>query len=191
MATPIHRRAEENLAFIRDTLERSATFTAVPGRGGVIMGIIGFGGAWLAGQQPGPAQWLWVWVATAVAGFVVAAASIVVKARTARVPLLAGPGRKFAFALAPSLGAAVLLTVALAAAGQHALLPGLWLLLYGTAVTASGAFSIRALAPMGAAYLVLGALALAAPAYGDLCLAVGFGALNVGVGTWIWRRHGG
>jgi hypothetical protein len=191
MASPIHQRAAENIAFIRDTLERSGTFTAVPGRGGVVMGLIGFAGAWLAARQPGPAEWLTVWVMTGAAGFAVAAASIARKARAARVPLLAGPGRKFAFALAPSLGAAALLSVALARAGQHDLLPGLWLLLYGTAVTASGAFSIRALAVMGEIYLGLGTAALVAPAWGDLFLALGFGALNVGFGIWIWRRHGG
>lgn len=189
--SPIHHRAAENIAFIRNALERSGTFTAVPGRGGVVMGLVGLGGAWLASRQPAPAQWLSVWIATGAAGFVIAAATIARKARAARMPLLAGPGRKFAFALAPSLGSAGLLTIALAQRGQHAVLPAVWLLLYGTAVLASGAFSIRALALMGGIYLGLGGAALLAPGYGDVWLGIGFGVLNIGFGIWIWRRHGG
>jgi len=188
---PLHHRAAENLAFIRSTLERSGQFTAVPGRGGVIMGLVALAGAWLAHRQSDTASWLMVWIATACIGFSVALVSIVWKARAARVPLLAGPGRKFAFALAPSLVVAVLLTLPLAASGQSELLPALWLLLYGTAVTASGAFSIPAVGVMGIAYLALGAAALSTPHWGDFYLAAGFGGLDIGFGIWIWRRHGG
>lgn len=193
MATPkpIHDRAAENLAFIRATLERSGTFTAVPGRGGVLMGITGLAGAWLASRQPAPLPWLATWVATGFVGFTIAVASIVLRSRAANLPLLAGPGRKFAFALAPTLVVAVLLTVRLAGAGSYELLPPVWLLLYGTAITASGAFSIRPLGAMGAAYLAIGTVALFTPGYGDVFLAAGFGGLNIGFGIWIWRHHGG
>ena len=188
--SPIHERAAENIAFIRSTLERSGTFTAVPGRGGVVMGLIGFAGAWIASRQPGSLEWLVTWLVAGAAGFATAVVSIVLKARAARVPLLAGPGRKFAFALAPSLVTAGLLTVTLAGAGMYSLLPPLWLLMYGTAILASGAFSIRSLALMGSAFIALGAGALLAPGLGDLFLAVGFGGLNLGFGLWIWRNHG-
>src|ERR671911_14241 len=33
--------AADSLAFIRATMARSAAFTAVPGRGGIVMGIVG------------------------------------------------------------------------------------------------------------------------------------------------------
>jgi hypothetical protein len=155
------------------------------------MGLVACAGAWLAHRQNDAATWLTIWIATACIGFMVAVVSIVLKARRARVPLLAGPGRKFAFALAPSLVAAVLLTVALAASGQSELLPALWLLLYGTAVTASGAFSIPAVGVMGILYVTLGAAALFTPQWGDFYLAAGFGGLHIGFGIWIWRRHGG
>jgi len=189
-ATRIEERAAENLAFIRATLERSGRFTAVPGRSGVVMGAVGAAGAWLAHVQTDPMSWLRVWVATAVAGFVVAVAAIVLKAKRAGMPVLAGPGRKFAFALAPALCAASLLTIPLASSGRMGLLPALWLLLYGTAVTASGAFAIPEVGVMGLAYLSLGLGSLVLPGLGDVWMGAGFGGLPAGFGLWIWRRYG-
>ena len=39
--TAMHERAAESIEFIRETMVRSASFTAVPGQGGVAMGAIG------------------------------------------------------------------------------------------------------------------------------------------------------
>lgn len=187
----IEDRAAENLAFIRATLERSGRFTAVPGRGGVVMALVAVAGAWLASRQTDAAGWLTVWVVTAVVGFVVAVASIIARSVRAGMPVMAGPGRKFTFALAPAIVAAALLTIPLASNGQMELLPPLWLLLYGTAVTASGAFTVPEVGLLGVSYLVVGAAALFFPGHGDLFMAIGFGGLQGGFGVWIWRRYGG
>jgi hypothetical protein len=85
---------------------------------------------------------------------------------------------------------AVLLTIPLASNGQMELLPPLWLLLYGTAVTASGTFTIPEVGLYGVAYLFLGTAALFVPGYGDFFMAAGFGGLQAGFGLWIWRRYG-
>lgn len=186
----IEERAAENLAFIRETLERSGRFTAVPGRTGVLLGAIAGTGAWLAHGQPDAASWLRVWIGTGVAGFLVTVAAIVAKSMRANMPVLAGPGRKFVFALAPSLVVACLLTIPLASNGQTELLPPLWLLLYGTAVVASGSFAIPEVGILGVGYLLLGTAALFLPGYGDQFMAAGFGGLQAGFGVWIWRRYG-
>ena len=49
--TALHGRAAADLRFIRETMERSAAFTAVPGKGGVVMGVIGCAGAAVASSQ--------------------------------------------------------------------------------------------------------------------------------------------
>jgi len=66
------------------------------------------------------------------------------------------------------------------------------MLLYGTAVVAAGAFSVRIVPVMGAAFITVGAIALFAPvSWGTALMMVGFGALHIVFGIVIARRHGG
>lgn len=188
----MHERAMDDLRLIRRTMERAGSFTALPGWGGVAIGVAALPAALVAAQQSTPDRWLVVWLATALVAALIAASTLVVKARGARVPLVTGPGRTFLLSFLPPVGAAVALTAALQAHGAHALLPGLWLLSYGAAVITAGRFSVRALPLMGIGFMALGVAALVTPtAWGDLWMAVGFGGLHIGFGFVIARRHGG
>ena len=186
----LHDRAMENLRFIRETMERSASFTAVSGWAGVAMGVVATGAAWLARGQTG-AVWMRIWLIAAALSFAIAVLGMVLKARAARMPLLSGPGRKFASSFAPPILVGAVLTVALFLNGQTALLPGLWLLLYGTAVVSGGAHSVRIIPLTGIAFMVIGAAAVFAPAWGDAFMAAGFGGVHLVFGFLIARRHGG
>jgi hypothetical protein len=85
-----------------------------------------------------------------------------------------------------------LLTIFLFRAGFIAAIPGMWLLLYGTAVVAGGAFSVRVVPLMGFCFMVIGTVALfSPPSWADALMGAGFGGLHVGFGIWIARRHGG
>ncbi|MFQ5778117.1 MAG: hypothetical protein ACE5IP_08925 [Terriglobia bacterium] len=184
--------ARENLRFIRDTMERAGSFTAVPGWGGVAMGVTALGAALLAARQTTPAAWLATWLGEALLAVVIGGWALVRKAHASNISLLSGPARKFAFALIPPLAVGALLTIALYRAGLVAELPGTWLLLYGTAVLTGGAFSVRIVPIMGLGFMLAGALALFAPAaWGDGFLAVGFGGLHILFGILIARRYGG
>src|SRR5262249_24232497 len=106
--------------------------------------------------------------------------------------LLSGPGRKFLLSFVPPIAVGGLLTYALAHAGLHALLPGVWLLLYGTAIVTGGAFSVRVVPIMRLCLMLFGAMALFAPRnIGDLFMAFGFGFVHIGFGMWIAKRYGG
>src|SRR4029434_1515494 len=56
--TSFGQHAEESLQFIRRTMERSSTFTAVPGLGGASMGAIGLAAAVVAFNQRSAERWL-------------------------------------------------------------------------------------------------------------------------------------
>ncbi|HEY0590261.1 MAG TPA: hypothetical protein VGF40_00725 [Thermoanaerobaculia bacterium] len=189
---PLHQHAAENLTFIRDAMERAGTFTAVPGWGGVAMGLTGLAAAIIAPGQPTPSAWLATWLAASVVAAVIGLLAVLVKARNAGVPFLSRPARQFALSFAPAILAGALLTVALHATGLTELLPGVWLLLYGAAVVAAGTFSVRIVPLMGILFLFLGAIALFSSALvAAVCLGAGFGALHIVFGVIIARRYGG
>lgn len=188
----LHERAMDDLRFIRETMERAGSFTAVPGWGGVAIGIIALPAAFLASQQPSPERWLGVWLATAAVAGSIAAGTMALKARRARVALSLGPGRKFLLSFFPPVGAAIALTSALYAHGATALLPGLWLLSYGAAIITAGTFSVKVVPLMGIGFMAVGAVALATPAsWADVWMAAGFGGLHLVFGLLIARWHGG
>ena len=189
---PIDARAADHLRYIRETMENAAEFTAVPGWGGVAMGITALGAAFLASRQATPKAWLAVWLIEAFVAVAIAAPAAATKARRVNSSLFSGPGRKFALSFAPPIVVGGLLTIALYKAGLFAVLPGLWLLLYGTAIVTGGAFSVRVVPVMGLCLMLIGAVALfAPPAWGDGFMAGGFGVLQIGFGWWIARHHGG
>lgn len=189
---PIDLRAADHLRYIRETMQRAGEFTAVPGWGGVLMGFTALAAALLAGHQTTPRGWLAIWLVEALVAFAIAAPAAAHKAHRANLPLLSGPGRKFLLSFAPSLVVGALLTFVLFRAGAVAALPGLWLLLYGAATVTAGTFSVRIVPVMGTCLMIVGAAALFAPAHwGDIFMAVGFGAVQIGFGGWIARHHGG
>lgn len=190
--TPLHDHALESLRVIRDAMERAGSFTAVPGLGTIAIGVTALAAAGIAGATETGAGWLTTWIAEGTVAALISGMAIARKARRLGLPLDSGPARRFALAFLPSLVAGGVLTWVLAAQGLGSLLPGAWLLLYGTAVTAAGALSVRIVPLMGVSFMALGVAALAgAPAHGDVWMAAGFGGLHVLFGVAIARRHGG
>jgi hypothetical protein len=188
----LHDRAAENLRFIRDVMERAAEFTAVPGWGGVIMGVTALAAAWVAARQPTTDRWLAVWASEAAVAIFIGAVAMFVKAEASGQSLGTGPARRFALAFAPPILAAAVLSATLYRAGAVAALPPTWLLLYGTAVVTGGAYSVRPVPLMGILFMLTGAAAAVAPsAWDDWMLAAGFGGLHIVFGLLIARRYGG
>jgi hypothetical protein len=188
----LHSQAIANLRYIRDTMESASAFTAVPGWGGVAMGLSAVGAALLATRTHRPAEWLGVWLADAALALVVGGSTMAHKARGAGQSVSSGAGRRFLLGLAPPIAAAAVLTAVLARSGAWTVIPGTWLLLYGVGVLAGGAFSVRLVPLLGALFMLLGSVAFVLPAaWGDALLALGFGGLHVAFGLVIARRYGG
>jgi hypothetical protein len=186
------QHAEESLLFIRRTMERSATFTAVPGAGGAGMGVIGLAAAVVAATQRSAERWLAVWLVAAAVALSIGVAATWRKAARLETPLAGAVGRRFAMSLATPLVAGAALTWGAWMHDDRALIPAVWLLLYGTGVLAGGAFTVAAVRLLGLAFIVLGIAALATPpAWGNVWLGIGFGGLQLACGWYIARRHGG
>jgi hypothetical protein len=189
---PIDARVADHLRYIRETMESAREFTAVPGWGGVAIGVTALAAAAIASQQHSQRAWLEVWLVEAFVAVAIAAPAAATKAHRANAALFSGPGRKFLLSFAPPLFVGGLLTFVLAGAGLFTVLPALWLMLYGTAIVTGGAFSVRAVPLMGICLIALGAAAVFAPAaWSDVLMAAGFGVVHIAFGVWIARNYGG
>jgi hypothetical protein len=188
----INERALENLKYIRETMERAGYFTAVPGWGGMLMGVSAFLTALISSRLPTRNLWFASWLGEAVLALLIGGCAMAQKARAAHAPLLDGPGRKFALGLCPAMVAGAILTFVLYRQGLFEIMPGVWLLLYGVAVVTGGAFSVNVVPIMGLSFMALGTIALFSPAqWANWFMAAGFGALHIAFGIVIARRYGG
>jgi hypothetical protein len=192
-ATPrsLHAQAIGELQFIRSTMERATTFTAVPGWGGVVIGVTALAATPVAGT-PDSTRWLTVWLGEAVLAIAIGVAAMRRKARVKGTSLWTAPARRFALAYLPPMAAGAVLTAVFARIGRIESLPGCWLLLYGVALTTGGSFSVPVVAVMGLVFMALGSAASLGPTgWGPWLMAAGFGGVHIGFGLVIARRFGG
>ena len=188
----LHDRAMDNLRYIRETMERASSFTAVPGWGQVAIGVTALVASYVAAHQATARGWLGTWLAEAIISLLIAGWLMDRKARASGTPLLSGPGRKVAFSLSPPMIVGALLTVVLFRSGLTGKIPGMWLLLYGTGVVTGGMYSVSIVPVMGICFMALGAAGIFAPvAWGNWLMAAGFGGLHIVFGSIIARKHGG
>jgi hypothetical protein len=185
-------RAFDNLRFIRETMERSTHFTAVPGYGGIFMGLTAIAASVIAANQALIRDWLLVWLTEAVLAFAIGLFATWQKSKIAKLPLTSAPARKFANGFLPPLLCGVFLSLGLWRFGFFEAMIPAWLLLYGAAVVTGGAFSVKAVPVMGWCFIALGAIAFFLPTgFGNWMMAAGFGALHIIFGIIIARRFGG
>jgi hypothetical protein len=188
----VSSQAADNLTFIRTAMERSATFTAVPGVGGVVTGVIGLIAVGVGARQPTADRWLATWLVAALAAVIVQLVAMTRKAHRAGVTLLSANARRFALGMAAPLVAGAAITYELWTVRNFAVMAPAWLLLYGAGVLTGGMFSVRVVRAIGVCFMAAGIAAiLTPPEWGDLWLGIGFGGLHIGFGTYIARHHGG
>lgn len=188
----LHGRAMDNLRFIRETMERASSFTAVPGWGSVLLGVTALIAAVIAARVPDEHEWMYVWGCELPLALLIGGVAMKRKAMAAQLKLLSPPARRFTLSLVPPLIAGALLSIALARVEAFSVLPGMWLLLYGTGVVTGGAFSVKVVPVMGLCFMATGVVALFAPLeWSNFILACGFGGIHIFFGIIIARRHGG
>jgi hypothetical protein len=190
--TPIDSGAVENLRYIRSTIEAVHTFTTVPGKGCVAMGLAALVAVALERIPALAPHWLAIWVGAAVVAAVTALWFMEQKARKQGLSLRRAVARRFFMTLAPAFIAGAILTAALASRVDREIVTGMWLMLYGAGLCACGVFAIDAVLTAGAAFLALGAATLWLPlGSAHVVLALGFGGIHLALGITIMRHHGG
>ena len=188
----ISNRAEENLKFIRETMERSTSFTAVPGYGGMLMGATAIAAAVVASYQVYLVNSLAIWLGEAALAFAIGLLAMWQKSKLAGQSLFSTPAKKFAFGFTPPLLAGVIITLGLWRNEQYYVLAPVCIICYGVAVICGGAFSARVVPVMGWCFMAVGTAAfLLPPSYGNLMMGLSFGALHMIFGAVIARKYGG
>jgi hypothetical protein len=172
-------------------MERASAFTAVPGWGGVAIGMTAFVAGWIASGKSVESQFF-VWLIEGLVAIALGVAALSWKSERTASPLATRPAKRALLSFVAPLLAGAVLTDGLFRAHQLTLIFGLWLLLYGVAVCTAGAFSVRVVPVMGICFIVVGTLAVVAPVkWGNWFMITGFGALHVVFGLIIARRYGG
>lgn len=187
----INDRAIDNIRYIRETMERAGSFTAVPGWGGVLMGVTALVTSFVTATIEDRLVWFTVWMIEAAVALTIGAWAVIRKAKAAKA-VLRGPGRKFAWGICPAMAAGAILTLVLLQQQSFDLMPGVWLLMYGVAVVSGGIYSVKVVPLMGMGFMLLGTAALLLPAvWSAWFMAAGFGVLQMICGTMIARKYGG
>lgn len=185
-------RAIDNVKYIRDMMERSASFTAVPGYGGMLMGVTAVAAAYIASQQPNWRNWLIVWLTEAFLAAAIGLLAMWQKSKIAGGSLTSAPARKFAFGFAAPLVAGVAITLGLWRYEHYEVMAPIWMLCYGAAVVTGGAFSVRAVPVMGWVFMAFGVAAFALPAgYSNYLMLASFGMTHIVFGAIIAKKYGG
>ena len=188
----LHGRAMDNLKFIRETMERSTAFTAVPGYGGIFMGLTAIAAAYIAHNAPLKSDSLMVWLVEAVLAFAIGLFAMWQKSKVANVPLTSAPAKKFALSFLPPLICGVVITLGLWRFGDFEAMIPVWILLYGAAIVCGGAFSVKAVPILGWCFIALGTIAFFIDArHANLMMGLSFGILHIIFGIVIARKFGG
>ncbi|MEJ2111545.1 MAG: hypothetical protein P8Z37_16870, partial [Acidobacteriota bacterium] len=156
------QEAQENLLYIRQTLEAAGQLTAVPGRSLIAAGILALAGAAVNGYITGP-PWnpsvdarfsLAVWGGVLLISLKIVLFGIYRQSKKMHTPLRPPLVRKLLWSLCPSLFAGALFTGFALQTARLEWLPVIWLGCYGAAVTSSGSLSVAPVRYMGLSFLI-------------------------------------
>ena len=176
------KEAEQTLAVIRTLMERSTRYTNLSGHAGVAAGVLALLGCALRVWLHTP--FLVTWLGVLVAACAATALFTALMARANREPLWTRQARTAVLALSPALFVALVLTAVLARVGQEALLPGIWMLMWGVGALAMSFFTPRVISLLGITFLVAGTFTLSVqPVHDALSMGMTFGLIHLAYGV--------
>lgn len=157
------RQATENLEVIRTLMERTCQYQFLTARAGLVAGgLAGLGAlSFLVLDAANPWHFGLVWGLVFLASMTTTCLCTIFRARERGEPVWSRQAKAVVWALAPSLFAALALSVFFYARGMHLWLPGAWMLCYGQGALATSAYAPRAIRHLGMAQLLLGVVTMA------------------------------
>jgi hypothetical protein len=157
------RQAAQTLEVIRTLMERTCQYQLLTARASLVAGSLAGAGAlsflWLDAANP----WHFgaVWAAVFVGSLLTTTLGTVLRGRARGEQIWSRQARAVLLALAPSLVAALVLTVFFFAHDWHLWLPGVWMLCYAQGALATSAYAPAPIRWLGVAVLLLGGVTLA------------------------------
>jgi hypothetical protein len=157
------RQAAQTLEVIRTLMERTCQYQLLTARASLVAGSLAGAGAlaflWLDPADP----WHFglVWAIVFAGSLATTVVGTVLRGRASGERVWSRQARTVLLALAPSLAAALALTVFFFARGWHLWLPGVWMLCYAQGALATSAYAPAPIRWLGIAVLLLGGVTLA------------------------------
>jgi multisubunit Na+/H+ antiporter MnhC subunit len=183
------KEAEQTLSLIRTLMERSACYTNLSGHAGIAASVATFTGCALRVWFHTPFLETWIGVLLAAAGASVFFTGMLAKANGE--PPWSRQARTVVIAFTPALVAGLVLTAVLAQVGQAALLPGVWMLLWGVGALGMSLFTPRSFSLLGVSFMVSGAFTLFLHPTNDvISMGLTFGGIHLAYGLLLFViRH--
>ena len=199
------REATDHLAAIRRIMESASQLTVLPGKAGIVGGVLALAGcaatyglmksldfaqmAVMEARPRGILIGLWVSV-----GMLAVAIDVLMTARLARRRGKNPWSRLLqlgACTMGPCIVMGVVLTVAFALRNQWSMVPAVWMILYGGSLWVVGTLSVRAPRILGLVFFLLGVVTLFWAGHVSLVMvAASFGLAHILFGVYLLARFG-
>ncbi len=180
------RQAARNLEVIRTLMERTCQYQLLTARAGLAAGSLAGAGAlaFLVLDPQNPWHFGSIWALVFAGSLSAATVGVILRGRQRGERIWSRPARAVLLALAPSVFAAMALSVFFFARGEHLWLPVIWMLCYGQGALATSAYAPSPIRWLGLAVLLLGCLTLwLGPAWAIVLMGAVFGLGHIGLGV--------
>src|SRR5262249_18285486 len=155
-------QAARTLEVIRTLMERTCQYQLLTARASLAAGCLAGAGAlsFLVLDPADPRVFGAVWGLVFIGALLSTAVGTILRGRESGEVIWSRQARTVLMALAPSLVAALALTVFFFARGDHLSLPGAWMLCYGQGALATAAYAPWPIRWLGLSFLALGIVTL-------------------------------